>query len=182
MISEAKEELLKGIVDLEMKFFQNMKTAEAIPENTLPALRRMRWMTYSCLSDNTLILLLRDLTQHEEEGRNPMIEKYALIDGLIPTIQENEKIGMIVEQEVAWMEEVAKKYPKTVQGHDSNKALFGHYMSCELQSWDPETLDSYYNDVVVAKSQGKNLAEVRYDNLYESLGKGSLKEVSDSLQ
>lgn len=181
MISEAKEELLKAIVDLEMDFFKNMKKQEEVDEKALPALRKMRWMTYSCLSDKTLLLLLQSLCTAQDEGRNTMIEKYALIDGLIPTIQKNPIIPKIVDQEIVWMDEVAKKYPKTVQGHEDNKDLFKKYMLCELQSWTPEALESYFKDVKNAKENGINLAEIRYDNLYESLGKGSLKEFNSTL-
>jgi len=181
MLSEAKEELLKGIIDIEMEFFRSLKTEEPVAENALPALRRMRWMTYSVFSDNTLILLLRDLCQAKQDGRNTMLEKYALIDGLIPPIQENDDIKKIVEQETAWMEEVHQKYPKMTQGHDSNKDLFSKYMSCELQSWSPEALKSYLKDVYAAVAVDENMAKMRYDNLYESLGKGSLEQYNSTL-
>ena len=49
MISKYKEALLQQVVNLDMEFFAAMKTEEPVPENTLPALRRMRWMTYSVL-------------------------------------------------------------------------------------------------------------------------------------
>lgn len=181
MISAQKEALLQQIVDLDMYFFKKMKTEEPIPENTLPALRRMRWMTYSVLSEKTLILWLRDLKQAKKTGRNTMIEKYALLEGQIPTIQENPVIEKIVSQERLWMEEVAKKYPRTMQGHESNKALFKRYMMCELQSWSPEALDSYWMDVQQALRRGENMAEARYDNLYISLGRGTLKEFDEGM-
>lgn len=181
MVSEAKEELLKGIIDIEMEFFRSMKTEEPVAENALPALRRMRWMTYSCLSDTTLILLLRDLCQAKQDGRNTMLEKYALIDGLIPTIQKSDDIEKIVSQETVWMEEVHQKYPKMTQGHDSNKDLFKRYMACELQSWSAEALKAYLKDVCNAVALGINLAKIRYDNLYESLGKGSLEQYNSTL-
>lgn len=182
MISVAKDQIIRKIVDIEMEFFQNMKTEEPVPENTLPALRRMRWMTYSALSEETLSFLLKDLEKAQEEERNTMIEKYALIDKLIPNIQDNPIIPKIVEQEVVWMEEVAQRYPKTVQGHEGNRDLFKHYMLCELQSWSPETLLSYWGDILGALEEGVNLAEKRYDNLYESLGRGTLKQFNESLK
>ncbi len=178
---ESKQKLIQAIVDQELEFFQNMKTEEPVPENTLPALRRMRWMTYSVLSEDTLSLLLRDLKKAKEDGRNTMIEKYALIDGLIPDIQHNPIIRKIALQETEWQEEIARRYPKALQNHDANRSLFQHYMECEMQSWSPEMLLSYYSDILAALEEGVNLAERRYDNLYASLGKGSLKEVDDSI-
>lgn len=182
MITAAKDELIWKIVDIELEFFKSMKVEEPVPENTLPALRRMRWMTYSALSEETLKLWLRNLENAKADERNTMIEKYALIDNLIPTLQDNPIIAKIVDQEVAWQEEVAQKYPKTVQGHDENRQLFKHYMLCELQSWSPETLLSYWADILGALEAGENLAEKRYDNLYESLGRGTLEQFNASLQ
>lgn len=182
MISEEKQKLLEQVVDCDMDFFTSMKTEDPIPENTLPALRRMRWMTYSVLSEKTLRLWLRDLRQAKADGRNTMIEKYALIENQIPTIQENPVIGQIATQEEKWMGEVAEKYPRTVQGHDDNRSLFKRYMMCELQSWSPEALDSYWADIQKALDEGWNMAEKRYDYLYLSLGKGTLKELNDELE
>lgn len=181
MISAAKDQIIKRIVDIEIGFFKSMNTEEPVPENTLPALCRMRWMTYSCLSETTLQLWLRDLEAAKAEQRNTMIEKYALIDDLIPAIQDSPLIPKIVGQEVAWMEEIAQKYPKTVQGHEGNRDLFKKYMLCELQSWSPEALLAYWDDILAAVEAGENLAEIRYDNLYESLGRGTLKQFNESL-
>lgn len=177
-----KEDILKHIIDQEMEFFEAMNKEEEIPENTIPALRRMRWMTYVVLSEETLKLWLIDLLQARESNRNTMIEKYALIDGLIDPIQINPVIEKIATAETEWMEELAKEYPLTVQGHDSNKELFKKYILCELQSWSKEALDSYWQDICRAKENNENLAIVRYDCLYNSLGKGSLAEVNKSLK
>lgn len=176
MISKYKEALLQQVVNLDMEFFAAMKTEEPVPENTLPALRRMRWMTYSVLSEKTLSLLLRDLEQAKKAGRNTMIEKYALLEDQIPMLQNNSIIEAIAAQEEDWMEQVAEKYPHTLQGHVGNKTLFKRYMMCELQSWNPDTISSYWEDIQNALKAGYNLAEIRYDNLYCSLGKGTLKE------
>lgn len=180
-IPESKQKVIHAIVNQELEFFRDMKTEEPVPENTLPALRRMRWMTYSVLSEDTLSLLLRDLKEAKENGRNTMIEKYALMEGLIPDIQDNPIIRKIALQETKWQEEIAIRYSKALRNHDANRPLFQHYMECEMQSWSPEALLSYYSDILTALEEGVNLAEKRYDNLYASLGKGSLKEVDDSM-
>ncbi len=182
MLDKEKESLLKDILELELEFFTSMNVEESVPEKALPALKRMRWMTYSVLSEETLTLLLENLRAAKAAERNTMIEKYALIDGLIEPIQENPLIEKIVSQEVLWMDEVAERYPQLVQNHENNKDLFARYMSCELQSWQPEGLASYWRDINAALSQGRNLAEERYDNLYMSLGKGSMRDYSRELK
>ena len=37
-------------------------------------------------------------------------------------------------------------------------------------------------DIKKAMEEGRNLAEERYDNLYQNIGKGRLRDVEDSLK
>lgn len=177
MADKVKEAMLHNIIAIEMDFFTSMNTEEKVPPNTLPALQRMRWMTYVVLSPKTIGLLLRDWEEAKKAGRNTMIEKYALLDNLIEPIQENPIIDKIATQEKIWIDALAEDYPEALQGHDDNKGLFKRYMLCELQTWSPDTLESYWEDVQRAVKEKRNMAEERYDALYASLGKGSLKEV-----
>lgn len=41
---------------------------------------------------------------------------------------------------------------------------------------------SYFEDIKKAMEEGRNLAEERYDNLYQNIGKGRLRDVEDSLK
>ena len=52
-----------------------------------------------------------------------------------------------------------------------------HYLNCDLHTWSIPALHSYYEDVQAAREKKINLSEARYNNLYASLGKGSLAEV-----
>lgn len=180
-MGETKEALIQAIVDLDLEMVSQIHTADPIDPKTFPAFKKMRWMTYSVLSEETLRAWLADLQAAKADGRNTMTEKYGRIDGQIPMFGDNPEIEEIAAQETIWQDEVAAKYPKTVQGHESNKSLFKRYMMCELESWSPEAIHSYWDDVQTAVTEGRNLAEERYDNLYRSLGKGSLKELNDSL-
>ncbi|MGL5207339.1 MAG: DUF4125 family protein [Acidaminococcaceae bacterium] len=204
MAETNRKENLDKIIAIEMEMFTSMKTDEPIPEDTLPAFKRMRWMTYSVLSDATLEAWRKNLEQAKADGRNTMVEKYLMIAGEMPVPGEtdeccclrispelqgmkqkicaDEDICEIVEIENRWQEETARKYPKSVQRQADNGESFMHYLMCELHTWAPATVRLYHQDVKRAVANGRNLAEERYDNLYASIGKGSLHELEASLE
>ena len=142
----------------------------------------MRRMTYSVLSDKTVALWLCDLETAKKDGRNVMTEKYALIGDQIPTLRDNPQIERIVDIEEKWMNELAFKYPHAVKRERANAELFRKYALCELQTWSPAAVNSYFEDIKKAMEEGRNLAEERYDNLYQNIGKGRLRDVEDSLK
>ncbi|MEG0798572.1 MAG: DUF4125 family protein [Acidaminococcaceae bacterium] len=199
---KTREENLARIIAIETEMFTAMKTEEAVPANTLPAFKKMRWMTYSVLSDATIALWCQDLEQARQDGRNVMIEKYAMISGQLPlpegeacccnefsghagTIAQefcgNDDIQQIVDIESNWQNKLAAKYPKSIQRQQESAALFKKYAICELYTWAPASRKSYLADVKLAVQEGRNLPEERYNNLYASIGKGSLREVEEAL-
>ncbi len=111
-----------------------------------------------------------------------MTEKYALIGDQIPTLRDNPQIERIVDIEEKWMNELAFKYPHAVKRERANAELFRKYALCELQTWSPAAVNSYFEDIKKAMEEGRNLAEERYDNLYQNIGKGRLRDVEDSLK
>jgi hypothetical protein len=178
-----RDNVLDTIVEIEIVMAKQMNTIEPLDEKTLPAFKRMRWMTYSVFSDETLAQLLNDWIIASKNGRNVMIEKYAMMSGQlkIPDLLENENtVKAIVEQESKWQEEVRVKYPKTISGNPKGTDGFKHYLNCDLHTWSLDALDSYYEDVQKALEKGINLSEERYNNLYASLGQGSLAKVENS--
>ena len=84
--------------------------------------------------------------------------------------------------EEKWMNELAFKYPHAVKRERANAELFRKYALCELQTWSPAAVNSYFEDIKKAMEEGRNLAEERYDNLYQNIGKGRLRDVEDSLK
>ncbi len=182
-LKKPRDNVLDTIIEIEITMAKQMNTDEPLDEKTLPAFKRMRWMTYSVFSDDTLALLLNDWIIASQNGRNVMIEKYAMMGGqiAIPDFSENEKeIKVIVEQESKWQEAVRVKYPKTISGNPNGTKEFKHYLDCELHTWSIPAIHSYYEDVSAAVKKKVNLSEARYNNLYVSLGKGSLAEVENS--
>jgi hypothetical protein len=179
-MKKPRDNVLDTIVEIEITMAKQMNTDEPLDEKTLPAFKRMRWMTYSVFSDDTLALLLNDWIIASKNGRNVMIEKYAMMGGQleIPDFSESEnEIKAIVEQEAKWQEDVRKKYPKTISGNPQGTEGFKHYLNCDLHTWSMPAIHSYYEDIGRAIENEVNLSEARYNNLYASLGKGSLAEV-----
>lgn len=178
-----RDNVLDTIVEIEIVMAKQMNTTEPLDEKTLPAFKRMRWMTYSVFSDETLAQLLNDWIIASKNGRNVMIEKYAMMSGQleIPDLLENENIiKAIVEQESKWQDEVRVKYPKSISGNPKGANEFKRYLNCDLHTWSIAALCRYYEDVQRALKNGLNLSEERYNNLYASLGKVSLVEVENS--
>ena len=172
-----RNEIMQRIIDLETEMFMSVNAEEAVPANTIPAFKEMRRMTYSVLSDKTVALWLCDLETAKKDGRNVMTEKYALIGDQIPTLRDNPQIERIVDIEEKWMNELAFKYPHAVKRERANAELFRKYALCELQTWSPAAVNSYFEDIKKAMEEGRNLAEERYDNLYQNIGKGRLRNL-----
>ena len=175
-----KQDVLTEIVERESKLLQALNTAEPVPLNNLPAFKRMRRMTYIVLSAQTLQSWLNDLQIAERYGRNPLMEKYALIGGQILPLKENPLIGKIVQQEMLWMAELSKKYPKLIKREAQSVELFEKYAQSELQSWSDASIELYWQDIQVGVQRQENFATIRYQWLAESLGKGCLAELENS--
>lgn len=182
-VKNPRDNVLDTIIEIEMTMAKQMNTEEPLDEKTLPTFKRMRWMTYSVFSDDTLALILNDWILATQSGRNVMIEKYAMMGGQIAIpdfLEKEEEIKAIVEQESKWQEDVRAKYPKTISGNPDGTEGFKHYLNCDLHTWSIPALHSYYEDVQAAMGEKINLSEARYNNLYASLGKGSLAKVENS--
>lgn len=148
-----RNEIMQRIIDLETEMFMSVNAEEAVPANTIPAFKEMRRMTYSVLSDKTVALWLCDLETAKKDGRNVMTEKYALIGDQIPILRDNPQIERIVDIEEKWMNELAFKYPHAVKRERANAELFRKYALCELQTWSPAAVNSYFEDI--KKSYGR---------------------------
>ncbi len=125
------------------------------------AFRVMRKMSHSVQDTAFLQSYLNDLKQAKEQQRNFMVEKYALMDNLIPNLVEDDRIDIIVDREAEWRDTMANMYPHIIG---------------ELQTLSPASLASYYDTVVTAFNQGRNLVQERYAYLMQLLGYASLDE------
>lgn len=170
------DEILKQIIALELDMFERVRTAQpTLCQERPEAFKSMRTMTHSVLSTQTLQSYLNDLQTANCGGVNLLTLKYARMGGQIPPLSDNPVIGDIVRIEERWMLELAERYPHTVKGGPG----FSNYLSSELETYSDGTLTLYYADVSKAVDEGRNLAEERYNWLFERIGYGSIDEAEE---
>ncbi|NJB69145.1 hypothetical protein GGQ74_002842 [Desulfobaculum xiamenense] len=175
MTEERREALVEDIIERELRMFLAVKTrgGKSLCQERPESFRIMREMTHGVLSEAVLESYLGDLVRAEEAGRNFMTEKYALMDDLIPAINTDPRIRVIVEAEADWRDEVSAQFPRTVQR--DGRESFCLYLRCELQTYSPATLTAYAALVDAARNEGRNLVRERYEILMRKLGYGSLE-------
>lgn len=162
-----RKQLLEKIIAREAAMFIAVKASEpADCQEMLKTFYLMREMSHSVLAADTLTSYLQDLETAAAAGRNLMTEKYARMENLIPSLNENELIYKIVDIEREWLSEVNKKYPLTI----AVEGGFTTYAVCELETYSDATLNLYYRDIFLAATQKRNLVEERYQYLYGNLG------------
>ncbi len=168
-----REELVKEIVEMELDMFNQVRTSEpARCRENHQTFRSMRAMTHSVLSTDTLESYLSDLHIARDEGRNLLTLKYARIDRQISPLKESPAIETIAAVEEKWMKELAERYPRVIKGGPE----FRVYLTSELETYSDGTLDLYLRDVLDAEKAGRNLAEERFNWLFERIGYGSIEE------
>ena len=176
-----REELIKDIVEWELIMFLSTPneggtaTCQQRPET----FKIMRWMAHAVHEESTLLSYQEDLRMAENTGRTFMIEKYALMDGRIPPISDNELVRSIAECEARWMQEAAERYPHSLQNRGDD--MFLRYISCELQTLSDHTLECYAAEVRAALAEGRNMVEERHNLLCRKMGFDSLQQREDSL-
>lgn len=171
-------EVLKEIAEREYRFFERLQptNSECKREKTFKFMRISRFYLYSL---ETLLSYLNDLIEAEKEGRNPLYEKYACMEGRLE-ISEDKRglIERIVQIEKSWIEELHGKYPHAIE----NKPEFQRYLACELSTFSVQTLERYLEDVERAKEAGKNLALESYLYTFSRLGYSSLEDVEEKFK
>ncbi len=177
MNEDPKEKIIKQIVEMEWEMFRSVKASEPSDcQQTPGAFRTMRWMSHSVLPEPVLESYVQDLKQAAADGRNLMSEKYARMQGIIPPLQINAKIGEITAVETRWMAALAELYPGTFRGVLKGFSL---YEACELETYSDRTIGLYHEAVIRAQGEGRNLVEERYANLFGRLGYGSIREMEE---
>jgi hypothetical protein len=171
-----REELLRRIVDLELRMFLAVQASIPSACQEMPdTFKLMRRASFLVLSDETLRSYLADLEEAMDEGQNLMEMKYARMDDMIPRLNDSPMIDRIVEVEGRWMDELAERYPLTFKGRSDYAA--GVYLRSELETYSGKTLESYYRDVTEAMGAGRNLTEERYAYIFRESGYDSIDDV-----
>lgn len=169
-------ELVKRIVELELDMFERVRTSEpSLCQEKPAAFKSMRSMSHSVLSRETLESYLQDLQQANIDGKNLLTLKYARMESKIPPLKEKTVIDDIVKIEENWMMELSMRFPYVIKGAPG----FSIYLSSELETYSDKTIDLYLADVLKAREEGRNLAEERYNWLFEKIGYGSIEKANE---
>ena len=171
---KTREALIQDIVERELSMFLATPN-EGGPSacQTRPqSFRLMRWMNHSTHDVSTLESYLDDLKKAAAEGRNFMIEKYARMDNRLPPLSQNPLLDKITDAECAFLREASARYPHAIK--TSGDMMFRNYCRCELETLSDRTLELYAAEIDRAVKEGRNLAEARYDRLWNMLGEVSL--------
>ena len=175
MTEERRKALVEEIIERELDMFLAVKNRGGTShcQERPESFRLMREITHAVLSEAFLESYRNDLLCAEEQGRNFMTEKYALMEALIPPLSADPRIKNLVAAEGAWRDEVAAQFPKSVQpeGHQS----FCLYLGCELQTYSHATRTAYADCVDTARREGRNLVRERYELLMRKLDYESLE-------
>lgn len=182
MTESQRQELIEEIIELELKMFLavNNRGGKANCQESPESFRTMRFMTHSVLPEKFLKSYKDDLIQAEGDQRNLMTEKYALMEGLIPTINSSPAIAELVEMESEWRKVVAAEFPLSVrpEGHER----FCIYLKGELQTYSPASLGIYLDYAKEVQQKQGNLVRDRYEVLMRKLGYNSLTHCEQELE
>lgn len=174
MSEQSRDEMMNEIVERELAMFLSTPNqgGTADCQQRPETFKLMREMAHSFHNDAFLQSYLHDLREAEKTGRNFMVEKYALMDDLIPPLSDSPLLDEIANAESAWLEEAAQKYPAKIRRNGSN--IFHKYLRSELQTLSPASLDLYAEEMREAVRQGRNPVIERHEWLARKLG-GSLE-------
>lgn len=171
---DERKELTRFIIDIEQDMFASVQTSELSScQENLKTFRVMRWMNHSTHGDEFLDSYFQDLVDAQQEGRNLMTEKYAIIQGLIPS-DVTETMESVIYFETQWLGALKDRYPNLLKRFGG----FKPYFEAELQVISEKSLDLYHKEIIDGVKAGRNLVQERYENLYRYLGHNSLEEAN----
>lgn len=178
-----KQDFINEILKLELSMFLTVKTDQPAPCMDHPeGFRNTRSAQFQVWSVETLASYYNDLAMAAQENRNLMTLKYARMDNRIPVLNLNEIISKIVDIQVAWQKEMAKRYPNLInQGRPidedtSYMTSFKTYLSCELETYSDLTIACLFKDMKTAQDRNVNLTEKVYEQMVIGLGYPSIQE------
>jgi hypothetical protein len=174
-MTEASETLIDRIIDLEWEMAGSAAAGAgrpaAAPEDQ-GAFRVLRWMTHVVLPDDLLARLLGHLEQAKAEGRNLVAEKFARMEGPIPSQDAPAVITRLVDMEEAWMQAVHLRYPLTFPDVEGP---FRAHLTADLETLPADYLEALCAFQTSCRDAGRNLIEERYEKLFRRLGYESIK-------
>ena len=178
----SNEQLVEQIVKTEFKAFDKVQNVggRASCQNDWPTFSIMRKSQYMTWNRTMLLQYLYDFIREFSLGHNLIEEKYGrmmestapeeyeAIKEHFPVINTDKKniIEQIVQLQVSWMEDFAKKYPalaenaRSIHTGDDNivNTSYETYLRGEISTYSDKMLELYGRYVVEYAHDGKNLA------------------------
>ncbi len=177
MLTETKDTLIKEIIEEELVQFLSVQNRGGIAncQERPDSFKIMRRMAHEVQSEAYLHSYLADLQSAKKDKRNVMTEKYARMENLIEQTNFDPHIEKILAMELQMYDAVYKKYPQLFNAQ--NIHYFKNYLSCELETLSPQSLQLYHENLINANLEGRNLLEERYETLMRLLGKPPLSNL-----
>ncbi|MBQ8260700.1 MAG: DUF4125 family protein [Lachnospiraceae bacterium] len=202
-----QDELIERVIAAEWQQFDRVKNegGRASCQDDFETFYIMRKSQYLLWEEEMLESFLQDLQEAEKRGWNLITEKYArmmkstaskeyaLLEKDLPVrSKEREAISEnIIRIQVAWMEEFAKKFPKTASNARSihtyedgeYNTSYETYLRGELGTYSEETFLLYGRWIAKAATAGRNIAyEIMTETVkmygYESVEAKEEKEIT----
>jgi len=184
-----KRDIIEHILKIEWEMFRSVKTrVPAECQQDFNSFREIRASIFETWTEEMLNSYIADLLKAKETGKNPFVEKYAKMDGLLPLSRSNPLIDRIVDIEEKWQKEIEEKYPflyhrvcRNVSETPDGRS-FSYYLRSELETYGDNTLRLYYQHIVDAFEKGENLAIKSLELLIKKSGFSSLEQAEAILK
>lgn len=197
--------LINELVSLEWEAFDQVKNegGRAGCQDDWNTFSIMRKSQYETWKPEMLKSYIHDFHKANERGWNLVTEKYgrmmetttplkyAKIAATLPEIPEEKKeiIEEIIKIQVDWMEDFARRYPKSAGNarsiHTSEdnplNTSYETYLRGELSTYSDQTLDLYGRFIAELFRDEKNLAEMTMRNTARFYGYESMEDLEKKL-
>ena len=189
LVSIKRKDIIYHILDMEWELFKSVKTVVPADCQQQPnVFKQIRSSIFETWTEEMLNSYMNDLLEAKEAGRNPFVEKYARMDGLLPPLKSNPLIDKIVNIEEKWQKEIEDRYPflyqtvcRSISESPDGRSL-SHYLRMELETYGDKTLKLYYEHVNDAFERGENLAIRSLELLIKRSGFSSLEQAESTLR
>ena len=198
-------ELVDYIVSLEWQAFDAVQNQGGRADcqddwGTFSIMRKSQYLTWP---KELIISFIQDFRSANNAGWNLITEKYGRmmkttdpkafeeIRDKLPALTETQEsiIEQIVQLQVSWMEDFAKKYPnmaansRSIHTSEDNpfNTSYETYLRGELSTYSHETLKGYGAFIVGLVKSGKNLAKLIMENTAKLYGYASLEDAEQCL-
>lgn len=180
-MSENKERLVNQILEIEVRMFQRVPTAdEPSCRAHMEDMKLHRRGQFAGWSEKTCASYLKDLRRADAAGENLMTVKYARMDDLTPPRSSNPRINDIAARCAEWQEAFIREFPNIMRaGRDMGD--FTNYLKSELETYSDATLELLWADTEARRESGINMSVEVYRYLARQSGYESLEAMERRL-